>query len=168
MNTLYLLRHGDAPHARGETDADRKLNSLGYSESEKVAKYLNAHQLQITHIVSSDSIRTRQTVGKILETYQYKPDITFTPKLYNASGHEILECINAQASKNNSLMIVGHNPGITSVIDLIHCSGDSESVIKSRNFEITCKLVKISFDSNDWRDLGISQAAIESVFFPTD
>lgn len=168
MRQLLLLRHARAPIEKNETDADRKLNAEGYEECVKVANYLNSNSIKISHIISSDSIRTRQTVGKILEMYEHKPSTKFIPVLYNASGDEIIEVIRSQSEDIQTLLVVGHNPGITTLMDLIHPSGSSDDIIKSRDFQVTCKLVWIEGEFDTWNQVGFTDMKIINTFFPTD
>jgi phosphohistidine phosphatase len=166
MKYLFLLRHGDAPRAQHESDSDRKLSTIGYREAEQVAEFIHKNNLNIDLIKSSDSIRTRQTVSKLLESYSQKPKTIFTRDLYNVSGYEILDLIKSTESSINNLMVVGHNPGITSILDLINPQGSSEDILKSRNYEVTCKLVIIACNISDWSELDITSCKFQSVFYP--
>jgi phosphohistidine phosphatase len=168
MHHLFLLRHADAPRKQSETDADRVLSSHGYIEAEKTAQFLNRYKIDISNIASSDSIRTRQTVGKIMESYAYHPNIRFLNNLYNASGHEILEYITSQDGSVKNLMVVGHNPGITTVLDLINPKGSSSDIIRSKNFEVTCKIVCIEGNFDSWSEINETNTRITQVFYPSD
>ncbi len=166
MKYLFLLRHGHAPRAMNESDADRKLSALGYKEAEQVGDFLNKKELKIELIKSSDSIRTKQTVAKLLEVYSSSVKTTFLRELYNVSSYEVLEEIKNTENSISSLMMVGHNPGITAILDLLNPTGTSEQVFMSRNYEITCKLVVIKIDIKKWNDIDFSPSKINAVFYP--
>ncbi len=166
MKKLFLLRHGNAPRVHNESDSDRKLNELGYKEAAEVAEFLNANKWNIDLIKSSDSIRTRQTVSKLLEYAKTKT--TFSRELYNASGNEILEEIKNTSDSVLNLLVVGHNPGITSVLDLINPASSSDDAIGARNYEVTCKLVVVECDLDQWSNIDLSKCSIKNVFFPSN
>lgn len=168
LKHLFLLRHGNAPRAANESDADRKLSQLGYKEAEQVADFLNISTNPIDLIKSSDSVRTRQTVSKLLENFSSKPKVEFTSGLYNVSGYEILEIIKSTSTEINNLMIVGHNPGITSILDLINPTGNSQDILRARDYEVTCKMVVVKLEQSDWETIDLKPSTIESVFYPNN
>ncbi len=168
MKRLFLLRHANAPRGSNESDADRKLNDLGYKEAAELGNFLMHNNAILDLVKSSDSIRTRQTLGKIFEVIPKKPKTLFTHELYNVSGHEILETIKSSDQAITNLMIVGHNPGITSVLDLIDPSASADTTLKARNYEVTCKLVILKCFCTDWAEVGFCKTEIDNVFFPSN
>ncbi len=168
MKRLFLLRHGHAPRGSNESDADRKLSNLGYAEAAEVGNFITKKNYNLELIKSSNSIRTRQTIGKLFEILPQKPKTIFTSELYNVSGHEILEIVKSSDSNIDNLMIVGHNPGITSVLDLIDPIASTDESLKARDYEVTCKLVVLKCFCTDWIELGSCKVEIDSIFFPSN
>ena len=113
MCSLILLRH--AKSSWGDLtlrDFDRPLNSKGRNDAKKIGKRLLERDVIPNVIVSSSSIRTKQTI-EILKSVIGKNIIThFTSDLYHANPHVIMQHFLDFYSPNISIMIVGHNPGI--------------------------------------------------------
>lgn len=161
MLRLFLLRHAHAPRNGSQTDRERELDQQGFEEAGKVAIFLKDYQ--IDKIIASDAPRVKQTLTKL--TSVSKP--IFTPELYNANDSEVLEQIKKIQPAIYNLMVVGHNPGITSVIDLFNIEyEDTRQYSLTHNFNVTAKLVIVTFDSENWNDVSRATAKIESLFYP--
>lgn len=107
MPQVYLLRHAKAGWARpGQRDFDRPLEGIGIDDATRLGTELRARKLLPAKVVSSSSMRTRQTVEALtLGNIQ----VEYLDALYEASPVQTLEIIKAQNTDSN-LMIVGHNP----------------------------------------------------------
>lgn len=140
MKTLYLLRHADTVHSF--PDFTRELTSKGMRQAVMLSEYMSAHNIFPDTVLSSDAIRTRQTLAHINTAHT-----SFLNILYNASAETILKIISDLDDNLNSVMIVGHNPGITTAGITIGATCD-----KAMDFSSTCKLVAISF-MGLWRDM---------------
>jgi phosphohistidine phosphatase len=113
MCSLILLRHAKSSwEDLTLRDFDRPLNSRGCTDVKKIGKRLLECDLIPNVIVSSSSIRTKQTI-EILKSVIGKDIIThFTSDLYHANPNVIMQHFLDFYSPNISIMIVGHNPGI--------------------------------------------------------
>ena len=161
MLRLFLLRHAHAPKAEGQTDRERELDQKGYEEAEIVSSFLKDYK--IDKVIASDAPRVKQTLSKLVNI----PKPTFTSELYNAENHEILSLLKKSQPSISNLMIVGHNPGITSVIDLFNVEyKDTRQYSLTHNFNVTAKLVIVNFHSDNWNDADHAVAKIENLFYP--
>jgi len=113
MCSLILLRHAKSSwEDLTLRDFDRPLNSKGCNDAKKIGKRLLECDVIPNVIVSSSSIRTKQTI-EILKSVIGKDIIThFTSDLYHANPNVIMQHFLDFYSPNISIMIVGHNPGI--------------------------------------------------------
>lgn len=121
MKTLYLVRHAKSSWDNlGLSDFDRPLNERGRKDAPSMAKRLKEKEITIDYIISSPAIRaltTCQEFCRILglsENY-YKTETN----LYHASADTLLENINYMNDLHQSVMLFGHNPGITEFANLI-------------------------------------------------
>lgn len=165
MKRLFLLRHGEAPRKQGESDKQRMLNSYGKKEALSVGSHMLSKKYMPDLVISSDAPRTVQTL-EIVSAAVGTSKIIFTVDLYNVSGHQVLEVIEHSLNDINHLMIVGHNPSITSVLDLLAPKSTREGLIKSRNYEVTGKLVVIDSDAESWATISKANNKIVDVYFP--
>jgi phosphohistidine phosphatase len=71
-------------------------------------------------------------------------DLTYEDELYLAGFTQLIEFINTYKDKVQSLMLVGHNPGIENLVNyLCDRSGDKETIVTTANLFI----FKFSSDS---------------------
>ena len=118
MKRLFLVRHAKAAiGSHSILDHDRKISADGIHDIKKISYYLKNNNLNPDHIISSTSIRTLETINILNENINGK--IYTDPLLYNAHVIDIEKIIKNVPDKYDSLMIVGHNPSMTSFINKI-------------------------------------------------
>ena len=112
---LYLLRHAKSSWESYEDDHDRVLSERGRNDASTLGEYLHKNNIIFENTLCSTSRRTRETVSIINEVSPYSTDeINYLDSLYHASSNKIKEII--QNYSNKSLLIVGHNPGVSELI----------------------------------------------------
>jgi phosphohistidine phosphatase len=118
MKRLFLVRHAKAVIGNPSIlDHDRKISADGIRDIKKISYYLKNNNLNPDHIISSTSIRTLETINILNETIHGK--IYTDPLLYNAHVIDIEKIIKDMPDKYDSLMIIGHNPSMTNLINKI-------------------------------------------------
>jgi phosphohistidine phosphatase len=128
---LFILRHGEAGNRMTvvEDDSERPLTPEGRIEMQKIAKSLKAVGLQSNRIFTSPLRRARETaeiVAKSLkipifeEWDELKPDGNKTG-LYRKL---------ARLERNSRVMLVGHEPYLSSMIGEIIGATTSRIVLK--------------------------------------
>lgn len=115
---LILLRHAKSDwHAEAQSDHARPLNHRGRMDAPKVGRWLSEKGYEPHRIVCSTANRTRETLQLAYnETDWGKVDIDFDEALYLASESTIVDIITDNLNAYERLMIVGHNPGMDSVL----------------------------------------------------
>ena len=118
MKRLFLVRHAKAVIGNPSIlDHDRKISADGTLDIKKISHYLKNNNLNPDHIISSTSIRTLETINILNKTINGK--IYTDPLLYNAHVIDVEKIIKDMPDKYDSLMIVGHNPSMTNLINRI-------------------------------------------------
>ena len=118
MKRLFLVRHAKAVIGNHSIlDHDRKISTDGIRDIKKISYYLKNNNLNPDHIISSTSIRTLETINILNETIHGK--IYTDPLLYNAHVIDVEKIIKDMPDKYDSLMIIGHNPSMTNLINKI-------------------------------------------------
>lgn len=112
---LIIMRHGKSAES-AMLDHERVLNDIGHMEVVHVAEQLIASTIQPDLVLCSDANRTRET-WLITEPYLNKTVVEFTNKLYMASLDDILDLISETPQIANTLMLVGHNPTSSQLIN---------------------------------------------------
>ncbi len=116
MKTLYIARHAksswDDPL---QSDFDRPLNARGERDAPQIARYLATHGVHPERILASPAHRARRTA----EIYHTTLGglLQFDRRIYEASVTGLLYLVQEAFEQTDSLMILGHNPGMTELIN---------------------------------------------------
>lgn len=119
--TLTLFRHGKSDWGDPTlSDRERPLNPRGVRDVPKVAEQLKHAGLRPSLIVASAATRTWQTAQVIADTFGYPREFMHKEDdLYLATAATLAAFVAAQDNSFNSLIVCGHNPGISDfAIDL--------------------------------------------------
>jgi phosphohistidine phosphatase len=113
---LFLLRHGEAEFGAGTGgDISRELTGIGHAQLSRLAYLLKKSQIHFDLILSSNSKRTKQTTEILSEVVLVKK-IQFLRELYEADPHTMLKIINNVGEEVHNLLVVGHNPTISTLV----------------------------------------------------
>jgi phosphohistidine phosphatase len=116
MKRIYLIRHGKAEEGFGKSDFERDLIDKGIKKTKKVAAFLAQQNPQIELMLVSMASRTIQTAEIVAEHLSIPESAVQIEKaLYLASSNGILDTIFGVDDQIENLVIVGHNPGISSL-----------------------------------------------------
>lgn len=154
MKYLYLFRHADTlPAAAGQADHDRILSETGQEECARIGHFLKEEKLKPQLIICSTAIRTRTTLGLVAKASEQTFTTEFQPSLYLASPGEIFHQLNAVSRDIDSVMIVGHNPGLQQCCMTLASSGDKEGIdLIGKQFP-PASLALLRLDIVDWHML---------------
>ncbi len=117
MKTIILMRHAKAEQDSEKSDFERELTDDGIRVARETGTALLDIGLSIDRIIASSSTRTRQTANLVAEVMQSAPKRQDLDELYLAPPKQIKDALRGQETNDeSSVLIVGHNPGIASVI----------------------------------------------------
>jgi phosphohistidine phosphatase len=68
-------------------------------------------------VLSSDAVRARLTAEAVAEAARYAGEIVLDPQLYMASPADILSLLPTVRENAETVMIVGHNPGLEKLVE---------------------------------------------------
>jgi phosphohistidine phosphatase len=116
MRTLILMRHAKAvrPH-EAESDKARGLTGRGRRESAEAGEAMVQAGLAPTLALVSAAQRTRETAEHGLGGF--KLETQFDEALYHAAPESIWDAFTACDAE--SVVIVGHNPGIGELVSML-------------------------------------------------
>ena len=157
MKILIILRHAKSSWSNsGLSDFDRPLNERGKRDAPFMGKLLRDMNIQPDAIFVSPAKRAKQTIKKVVKELGIpESEITWKENAYLASTRELLRIIHSAPKDAQSLMLVGHNPGLT---DLANQLGNA----RIDNIP-TAGVCYIDFEVDDWK--GIGEAAGKVRFF---
>ena len=117
MKTIVLMRHAKAEQDSEKSDFERELTADGIRVAGETGTAFRSIGLSIDRIIASSSARTRQTANLVAEAMQSGAERQDLDELYLARPKQIKDAIRGQETDDEtSVLIVGHNPGIASVI----------------------------------------------------
>lgn len=157
MKTLTLVRHAKSSWKDSSlADRDRPLNKRGERDAPDMARRIAAAGIRPSLIVSSPALRAWTTAKAVAKEIGYPIEfLQRETELYLASLRDILDVLDAQDEKFNSLMVVGHNPGLTTFANYL-VPGITHNLP-------TAGVVCVNIDQDDWNLHG--QPAAELVVF---
>ena len=148
MKQLYVVRHAKSSWDYPElSDFDRPLNGRGKKNVPDMGERLYQRGALPDLIISSPANRAITTAKGIADKMNYPPhQIEEIPDIYHASINILLQTIQKTSNSYHSLMIFGHNPGLTWLINELS-SGDYLDNLP------TCGVYGLSFDINSWTEV---------------
>jgi phosphohistidine phosphatase len=132
---LYLLRHAIAVErgTPGMDDSQRELTAEGAAKMTRIARGMLALDLEFDLILSSPYIRARQTADIVAEVFNARDRLRFTDNLVPmADGEQAVLEINKRYRKNENILIVGHEPMLSSLIAVLISGDPSLSIVMKK------------------------------------
>ena len=173
MKRLLLLRHAKTePAGAGVDDHERALMARGREDAPRLGRYIHKCGYDPELILSSTSVRTMQTVELVTEELPGVARVDYLEALYLAEPDVILAMIRLVPDKMNSLMVVGHNPGLEQIATLL-----AREPVKRKErdrFDLleekfpTAALAVLDFDVERWRDIEPGEGALKDFVRPRD
>jgi phosphohistidine phosphatase len=147
MKKLYLLRHAKSSWSYPELDDfERPLNKRGRADLAVMARVINKQGIKPDLILSSPALRAAFTAINVVQLAGLPEDLLkYDNLIYEASTSMLLNLIKNTNNKIDSLMLVGHNPGLTSLAN--HLSDKRIDNIP------TCGLLGLKLKITNWQDL---------------
>lgn len=154
MKTLIIFRHGKAELHRADLDDyDRCLTERGKKNAFEMGRYI-AQKIGTPNLVlTSSAKRAHETAILAAEGMNYSFDAIRTDReLYFASPKWMMRSLSSIHCKIDSCVLVGHNPGLT---DLVNDLG-----VRLDNLP-TASAVCFQFDTDSWEDISSDNARFQ-------
>lgn len=150
---LILLRHAKSAWDNSTTaDIDRPLSSRGRKAAPMIGAHLGRRGLIPDLVLCSTAQRTMETLDLVSAGWPIKPIVKKLKSLYLAMPREMMTKVQSSGGTANTVMLVGHNPGIEDLASWL--SGDGDPALRaslSRKFP-TGAIAVIEFNVDEWRD----------------
>ncbi len=149
MRRVYLLRHAKSSWKdRSLADRDRPLAGRGKRAAKAVAGHIEAEGIRPDLVLCSSARRSRETLERVEVGFGERVEARFEPGLYGASESELLARLRALPPEVDSVMIVGHNPGLEDLA-LALASKGAERARTAEKYP-TAALATIDLPADDW------------------
>ncbi|MDO4673922.1 phosphohistidine phosphatase SixA [Campylobacter sp.] len=154
MKKIYLLRHAKAEKEAAD-DFSRRLSKKGKEELKLLFERLKKHDLSLDKIFASPAKRTQSTAEKLAKFYALEDKIEFVDGLYEQDAGEIFEWILGLSAGLENVLIVGHNPALLELSELL-------STLCLTSFP-TASMLGLEFELDDFK--GLEKHSGRLVFF---
>jgi phosphohistidine phosphatase len=164
---LFVLRHAksswDDP---GLDDHDRPLAPRGLQAVRMLGEHLRARGIQPEQVLCSTARRTRETFDGVAPG----GELQIEPDLYTAGTAELVERLRRVPPDTSSVMVIGHNPTMQTLI--LRLTGNGHSPESSDLSEVQRKfptgaLATLTFEC-EWSELGPGCAKLVALIRPKD
>ncbi len=145
MKILTLVRHAKSSwNDTNLSDRERPLNKRGERDAPVMGQRIVNHGIRPSLIIASPAVRAWTTAKIIAHEIAYPLEfLQREDSLYLASLDDLLDAVIAQDIGFSSLMVVGHNPGMTDFANFL-LPGITNNLP-------TAGVVSVQVDREDWQ-----------------
>ncbi len=148
MKTLVIVRHAKSSWDNAVlSDHQRSLSKRGLKDAPIMGARLAELGPPVDRVISSSATRALTTAELMIHEIGLPWDeIQIEDALYHATEEDMIDLINEQEDYLDGLMLFGHNPGMTYLVnDLSDLDLDNLP---------TCGVAVLQFDVNSWTEIG--------------
>jgi phosphohistidine phosphatase len=159
MRTLYIVRHAKSSWADASMDdAARPLNERGRHDAPMMAKRFADLQEPVGLLASSPAVRARSTADAFASALGLP--VQENVRLYLATADELLALVQGLPDEVRSAMIVGHNPGLSVLVDDL--TGDGMGDMP------TCAMARVDLEADHWNEVARKTGSLVWSDMPKD
>ena len=148
--TLIIARHAKSDwHAGARTDHERPLNGRGLRQAPLLAQQLRDSGHLPTLLLCSDARRTEET-ALLMESTLGNPTIQYLHGLYLGSLSDIKHAVVGHGADNESIMVLGHNPGFSHAASMLSGTGVELKTACAAVLRTDCEDFETAFTSRDF------------------
>ncbi|NPV56273.1 MAG: histidine phosphatase family protein [Anaerolineae bacterium] len=145
MKNLLVMRHAKSSWKDNKlADKDRPLNKRGKKDAPMMGKHIRARELLPQLILCSSAERARATAKAVVDKSEYTGEVRYLDDLYLAELDCILEVLHDLPEDLDRVMVIGHNPGLESLVQILSHQVDSLP---------TAAIAYLAIPIDSWKDL---------------
>lgn len=160
--TLILLRHAKSDYPPGAADHERPLASRGIREAGLAGDWLRAHAPAVDAVLCSTATRTRETYARTALT----APVRYVDDLYDATPGAVIATINTVADDVDTLLVIGHEPAMSSVALGLAGPGTDATVAQRISEKYPTSGIAVLQVAGSWADLELGSAALVGFHVP--
>lgn len=168
MRRLILLRHAKSDWPDGIVDPERPLAPRGRTAAPRIGAYIAQEQLVADRVLVSPARRTRETWDLVAAQLPPIKVVASEPRVYDASAARLLSVVREQPKDAHSLMLVGHNPGLSDLATLLVSTGAASHLSKMAEKFPTGALAVIDLPVDEWCEVAPGTARLDRFITPRE
>ena len=158
MKRLFIVRHGKAQPQGGGSDFDRPLSAQGEADAHALGQWTAEAREPGAPLCVSPALRTSSTAQCLVDVWEEPSShIQFEEQAYLASDRAWLGWINAWSDAHDNGWIVGHNPGLSELV---------ERLTDQPIWLPTCGLAEITLHVDAWAEAFAGTGRLRGLFTP--
>lgn len=168
MRTLMLMRHAKSSWDQPELDdVDRPLAPRGHEAAPLMARYIKQSRWQPDLVLCSHAERVRATWQLMTPVLGRSVDCKTLRTIYLGAPSRLLETLR-RADGVETLMLIGHNPGLGRLAVSLCGTGPKKALARMRNRFPTAALAVIDFDVDGWSEVTPGAGQLRAFVRPKD
>ena len=167
MRKLVLLRHAKAAREAGGGDKERPLTRRGREDAARAGHYIVEEKLLPNLAVVSDARRARETLDCLMHAAGKSFKVLIDPEIYLAEDFVLLAELHRAPDLAQTLLVVGHNPGLADFAWRVAGHGDLEARKRMEVKYPTSGLSVVTFDVKSWADIKWGSGALDRFVTPS-
>ncbi|MEP9353239.1 histidine phosphatase family protein [Xanthobacter sp. KR7-65] len=168
MRRLILLRHAKSDWPDGIADPERPLAPRGRTAAPRMGAYIAREELIADRVLVSPARRARETWDLVAARLPPVKVVASEPRVYDATVARLLSVVREQPREAHSLMLVGHNPGLEDLADMLVGSGSAPHLASMAEKFPTCGLAVIDLPIDDWGATTPASGRLDRFVTPKD
>lgn len=161
--TLVIVRHATAEAVAAE-DQQRALTSQGRADADRVGHWLREQGIAPQQALVSSAVRTRQTWAALATAAGFDLDPWVDESLYSAGVSSALECVRALEDDTTCAVIVGHNPTMADLVQLLSAGDGTPDAVRLVTTGFPTSAVAVLTFHGSWTDLDVGTARLEAAY----
>src|SRR3569832_6985 len=160
MLTLCLLRHAKSSwDGASQPDHERPLANRGREACALIGEFIQEKGIDFDLVLVSTAVRTRETIELIKARAKFRGEVRYDERIYEATVSQLLEIISHIDNDRESVLLVGHNPGIEELLALL--TGEQQRVT-------TANFAKLILKATKWSGSLANKGTLEWIFRPIE
>ncbi|MGB1580665.1 MAG: SixA phosphatase family protein [Nevskiales bacterium] len=162
MKYLWLARHAKSDWGDGSLkDFDRPLNDRGLRDAPAMGRWLVNKGVKPDVMVTSPAKRALQTAELLADGMGFSKAFVFhEPRIYEAHTGELQEIIEESDNGFDHLMLVGHNPAMTQLVNALG-GGPLDNLP-------TCAIAALTYDVTRWVEVETTLPVSAEIWRPKE
>jgi phosphohistidine phosphatase len=167
MRRLILFRHAKSDWSDADRDDhERGLSTRGRRAAGPMGAWLAGRAFQVDLVICSTAKRARATWELAKAAFPEKPKVRFDNDIYMATPEALLETVRTTPAEVQTLLILGHNPGLEQFVELLASKGDSEARRTLSEKFPTAAIAVLDFAADGWADIAPHSARLDRFVTP--
>jgi phosphohistidine phosphatase len=163
LRHLIVLRHAKSAWPDGVPDHERPLGPRGRRDAPAAGRAHADADQQPDRALSSTAVRARQTWDLASAQWGTPPPVRLDARVYAADVPELLAVVHEVPAEVDTLLLVGHNPGLEELVLALAGDGLDDALDEVRLKFPTSAIAVLAWRGTDWQDLTPGTALLTDV-----